>query len=116
MAPCGAPALCIIMALCGAPSAPKNNKGALGINGKASPCMVIGARVPGGKLGPKMSRGAATLLLCTRSGALNMEPRGGAGAHVNNVKHCGTDTKTSVVRACSAPTMADVASTGPCMN
>ena len=47
------------------------------------------------------NRGAATLVLCTRSCALNVESRGGAG------------TKTSMVGACSAPIMGHVASTGP---
>ena len=55
----------------------------------AGPCKVIGARVPGGKLGPGRSRGTATLVLHTRSSAHNVEPRGGAGVHVNNVAHCG---------------------------
>ena len=48
--------------LCMDPGAPENAIGALGIGRKACPCMVVGARVPGGKLGPGMSRGAATLV------------------------------------------------------
>ena len=56
---------CGALALCGAPgnpgalSAPENTVGAL-------VSMVIGAHVSGGKLGPGTSRGAATLVLCTR--------------------------------------------------
>ena len=71
--------------------------------------MLIGARIPDGETG----RGAAALVLCTRSGALNVEPRGGACAHINSVAHCGPETKLSMVGAWPALTMAEVASTGP---
>ena len=45
----GAPVLCMGA---GVPGAPENIIGALGIGRKASPCIVIGARVPGGKTRP----------------------------------------------------------------
>ena len=54
--------------------------------------LLIGARLPGGNWAPEC-RGAATLVPCPRNGALNVKPRGGACAHVNNVAHCGAETK-----------------------
>ena len=82
-APYGAPALCMVLCgATGATSAPENTIGALWIGGKAGPCMVIGARVPGRKLGPER---------CCYTCSPNVEPRGGAGEHINNVVHCGRD-------------------------
>ena len=60
-----------------------------------------------------MSRDATALALCARSGALNVEPRGGACTHVYSVAQCGAETKLSMVGAWPASTMADIASTGP---
>ena len=81
------------------------NIGTLGIGRKAGPCNVIRACVPGYKMGLEMSRGAATLVLCTRSGELNVGPRGGAVTQVNTVAHsCG---------ACFITKMADMTPTGP---
>ena len=68
---------------------PENTRGALG-------SMLIGGRVPGRKLGPETSRGPATLVGCSRSSALNVEPRGGACVHINNVVHCCAETKLSM--------------------
>ena len=66
-------ALCLV--LYGAPGAPENTIDVLG-------SMLIGARVR--KLGPGTSLGTSALILCAKSGALNVEPRGGACMHVNN--------------------------------
>ena len=74
----------------GAPCVPENTIGMPG-------SMVIGARVPGGKLGSGKSKGTAALVLCTRSSGLDVEPRGGACAHVNNMAHCGARTKLFMV-------------------
>ena len=80
--PLGALALCMVLyGAGGAPGALENTIGAPG-------SMPIGAQVPGRKLGPGTSRGAAALVLCARSGTLNVEPRGGVCAHVDNVAHC----------------------------
>ena len=62
--PCVTPAL--YMPLYGAPGAHENTRGAPG-------SMLIGAQVPGRKLGPGPSKDAAALVLCARSGALNVE-------------------------------------------
>ena len=87
------------------PGTPENTKGTPG-------SMTIGACVPGGKLGPRTSKGAAALVLCARSSGLDVEPRAGACAHVNNVAYCSMGTKLSMVGARPA-SMADAASTGP---
>ena len=97
-------ALCMV--LCGVPGTPENTIGAPG-------SMLTGARVPGGKLDPRTSTGAATVVLYTRCGMLNVKPRGGASGHTKNVAHCREETKTSMVWAWPALTMVDVASTGP---
>ena len=52
--------ICGTPVLCGAPCVPENTRGTSGSK-------LIGARVPGGKLGPGRSKGAAALVLCARS-------------------------------------------------
>ena len=67
----------------GTPCVPENTIGMPG-------SMLIGARVPGGKLGSGKSKGTATLVLCTMR-------------HVNNMAHCGARTKLSMVGARRTP-------------
>ena len=55
------------------PGVPENT---IGVPGS----MLIGARVPGGKLSPVLSKGSAALVLCARSSVLDVEPRGGTCA------------------------------------
>ena len=74
--------------------------------------MLIGAQVPGGKLGPGTSKGAAALVLCARRSVLDVEPKGGTCTHVNNVVNYDAGTKLSMVGAWPKSILADVASTG----
>ena len=93
------------MALYGAGGAPGTPGSPENTSIGAPVSMLIGAPVPFGKLGPVTSKCAATLVLCARSSVLNVEPRGGACALVNNVAHCGAGTKLSMVGVWPASTM-----------
>ena len=58
----------------GAAGTPGNNIGTLAIDGKAGPCIVIGARVPGGKTVPGASIGAPILALWKGAAHLQWGP------------------------------------------